>query len=259
MKTTTVLPVHLSTGLTALGVLPSGRVVWPIMGGSGDGGQPQGQPAPATGPPAQPQPPAPTPAVPPTPAPPAQQPATGTAPAAGERGYPEGTPVAEMTTEQQLAYWRYHSRQHEDRWKALDVTAEELARLRQSDAEMQRLAEASRTDMERVEARAVTAEQRLAAVEPELLKLRAAIEKGLPGDVGTKLLAAARRIVGATADELAADAADYFGGSPIQLAAPAAPALPAMDQGTRQTGKQTPSVAAGRDLYAERHGSKTTT
>jgi hypothetical protein len=31
------LPVHPVTGLTAIGVLPSGRIVWPILGGSGDG------------------------------------------------------------------------------------------------------------------------------------------------------------------------------------------------------------------------------
>ena len=29
------LPVHPATGLTALGVLPSGRIVWPVLGGDG--------------------------------------------------------------------------------------------------------------------------------------------------------------------------------------------------------------------------------
>ncbi|MFC4912584.1 hypothetical protein [Actinomadura gamaensis] len=32
----TELPVHPVTGLPALGVLPSGRIVWPVLGGSGD-------------------------------------------------------------------------------------------------------------------------------------------------------------------------------------------------------------------------------
>lgn len=42
------LPIHPYTGLQALGVLPSGRIVWPVMGGdgsgdgSGDGGQGDG-------------------------------------------------------------------------------------------------------------------------------------------------------------------------------------------------------------------------
>ncbi|WP_435107799.1 hypothetical protein [Nocardiopsis synnemataformans] len=33
--TTEALPVHPYTGLTALAVLPSGRIVWPVMGGDG--------------------------------------------------------------------------------------------------------------------------------------------------------------------------------------------------------------------------------
>lgn len=179
-------------------------------------------------------------------------------PPAGERGYPEGTPVADMTAEQQAAYWKSHARKHEDRIKAIDVTPEELARLRASDAEMQKLADASRTDMERIEARAVSAEQRVTQLEPELLRLQAAVKAALPAEVSAKLIAGARRIVGSTAEEYEADAADYFGSAPIQFAPPAPPVPPALDQGSRQTGKQAPSVAAGRDLWADRHGNKTT-
>lgn len=240
-----VLPVHPFTGLQALAVLPSGRVVWPVLGGSEDGGQPQGQASPAMG-----QPSAPTAAV--VPSQPAQ-PVQGT-PAVGERGYPENTPVADMSADQQVAYWRSHARKHEDRLKSIDVTPEELTRLREADAEMQKLADASRTDMERVEARATAAEQRAAAMEPELLRLQAAVKAGLPGDIATKLLAASRRIVGSTAEEYEADAADYFSGTPIQFAPPTPPPPPVMDQGARQTGRQSPSVAAGRDLWAEKHG-----
>jgi hypothetical protein len=243
-----VLPVHPYTGLQALALLPSGRIVWPIMGGSGDGGQPQGTPEPATGQ-----------TAPTTPAPaqsaPTQQPAQA---ATGDRGYPENTPVADMTVEQQAAYWKAHARKHEDRLKAIEVTPEELSRLREADAEMQRLADASRTDMERVEARATAAEQRIAVMEPELLRLQAAIKAALPAEVSAKLIAGARRIVGTTSEEYEADAADYFGSAPIQFAPPAPPVPPALDQGARQTGKQAPSVAAGRDLWAERHGNKTT-
>lgn len=242
---TAVLPIHPFTGLKAIAVLPSGRIVWPIMGGSEDAGQPQGPAEPATG---QTAPPAPAPQNPPQPA---GQPT-------GERGYPENTPVADMTVEQQAAYWKAHARKHEDRLKAIDVTPEELARLREADAEMQRLADASRTDMERIEARATAAEQKVAAIEPELLRLQAAVKAALPAEVASKLIAGARRIVGSTAEEYEADAADYFGSAPIQWGPPAPAAPPALDQGARQTGKQQPSVAAGRDLWAERHGTKTT-
>jgi hypothetical protein len=163
-----------------------------------------------------------------------------------------------MSVEQQANYWKAHARKHEDRLKAIDITPEELARLRGSDAEMQKLADASRTDMERIEARATAAEQKAAAMEPELLRLQAAVKAGLPADVSAKLLAASRRIVGGSAEEYEADAVDYFGSTPIQLAPPAPPVAPALDQGARQTGKQSPSVAAGRDLWAEKHGNKTT-
>lgn len=76
--------------------------------------------------PPEPTAPAPTPPVPalPAPAPPSAPPAAvmpGAAPAAvvGEHGYPERTPLEQMTTEQQLAYWQRFARQHEDRVKAM--------------------------------------------------------------------------------------------------------------------------------------------
>ncbi|MCC5580591.1 hypothetical protein IMZ11_33735 [Microtetraspora sp. AC03309] len=37
MNTIIDLPIHPRTGLRAIGVLPSGRIVWPVLGGSGDG------------------------------------------------------------------------------------------------------------------------------------------------------------------------------------------------------------------------------
>jgi len=42
MNTTPALPVHPFTGLAAIGVLPSGRIVWPVLGGSGDEDDGQG-------------------------------------------------------------------------------------------------------------------------------------------------------------------------------------------------------------------------
>lgn len=49
-----------------------------------------------------------------TPEPPAPaDPPADPAPAPAERGFPENTPVAEMTIEQQLAYTKYHSHKHE--------------------------------------------------------------------------------------------------------------------------------------------------
>ena len=67
-----------------------------------------------------------------------------------QTGFPADTPVAEMTQEQQLAYWQHQSRKHERRassradYDQLKADSEELARLRaenQTDAERE-LAEA---------------------------------------------------------------------------------------------------------------------
>lgn len=52
---------------------------------------------------------------------PTQQPAPQpTAPTrlVGEHGFPESTPLVEMTAEQREAYWRHHARRHEDTVKA---------------------------------------------------------------------------------------------------------------------------------------------
>lgn len=57
------------------------------------------------------------PAAPPAQQPPAnppQDPATGTEP---ERGYPQGTPLEQMSAEQRESYWKYHARQWESRAK----------------------------------------------------------------------------------------------------------------------------------------------
>ena len=72
--------------------------------------------------PTAPTPPVPSVTAPPTPAPPPAAPsAPVAAPAAvvGEHGYPERTPLEQMTTEQQVAYWRHFARRNEDRIKAM--------------------------------------------------------------------------------------------------------------------------------------------
>ena len=126
---------HPLTGLpiVPIGFRKDGRPVWPILGG--DNTVP---PAPAPAAPA-PAAPAPAPAAPvapaaPSPAPaPASVPAVPAAPAApsADRGYPEGTPLEQMTAEQQAAYWKYYARQHEQRNKDLgNLTPEALTELR---------------------------------------------------------------------------------------------------------------------------------
>lgn len=66
----------------------------------------------------------------PNPATPAAAP-TPTPAAPSSKGFPEGTPVADMKPEEQVAYWKHQARKHEDRSKAFDgLTPETLADLR---------------------------------------------------------------------------------------------------------------------------------
>lgn len=91
-------------------------------------------------PPAEVQPPA----DPPKPGPP---PAKGDdKPAEGPHGYPENTPVAEMSDRQAAAYWRHKARGHEDARKAVQS---ELAALKPKAEQYDELEAASKTEQER--------------------------------------------------------------------------------------------------------------
>lgn len=62
----------------------------------------------------------------------------------GPNGYPENTPIEQMTDAQEAAYWKHKSRAHEDRWKQVrnrNLTPEQI--IEQDD----RLAELEREQM----------------------------------------------------------------------------------------------------------------
>lgn len=49
-----------------------------------------------------------------------------------DRGYPENTPLDDMSLEEQVAYWKHNSRKHEGRVKAFgDITPEALSDMRE--------------------------------------------------------------------------------------------------------------------------------
>lgn len=57
-------------------------------------------------------------------------PAPNEAPPQGDKGFPEGTPLAEMTDAQQAAYWKHHARRHEDTVKGFKgLTPQQVAEL----------------------------------------------------------------------------------------------------------------------------------
>jgi hypothetical protein len=101
--------------------------------------------------------------------------AAGASTSSGDKGFPEGTPLAEMSVEQREAYWKFQARKHEERNKAFDgLTPEALADLRERANKQQQLERELMSDKDKavLEAKeAATAEvrdqyaQRLAASE----------------------------------------------------------------------------------------------
>lgn len=64
--------------------------------------------------------------------PPKDEPPKDEPPKDEDRGYPKDTALADMTVEQQAAYWRYHAQKHERSFKSLagkDMTPEKVAEL----------------------------------------------------------------------------------------------------------------------------------
>ena len=67
----------------------------------------------------------------------------------GDAGYPRDTPLSEMTTEQQAAYWKAKARKHEATWQSVidkNLTPEQVLAMQERLAEAER---AALTDHER--------------------------------------------------------------------------------------------------------------
>lgn len=111
-----------------------------------------------------------------------------------DRGFPEGTPLEQMSVEQQLAYWKHHSRKHEDAVKAYKgATPEEIAQYK--------------TRIEELEADKLTADEKaLAAAKKEAADAAAASAKAelLPQIQALEVRALASTVLGDDKDRLAA-------------------------------------------------------
>lgn len=115
---------------------------------------------------------------------------------------------AESTTEQvkpaeTLEFWRQESRKQEARAKANADAARRLAELEQQNM----------TEAEKVTQRATAAEARAAEFEARAVRLEVAFDKGLTP-------AQAKRLVGASREELEADADEILRDFPVRPAEP---------------------------------------
>lgn len=247
MTTPKQMPTHPTTGLQAVGVLRSGRPVWPVLGGSGEGGGAGGGGGGAgsgsgsggsggSG---------------------GGEGGTGGSGSGGSNGGGEGG----QSGQQQQTF----SQADVDR-----IVGERLARERTSKfgdyddlkakaTEFDKLRESQASDQEKAvnKARKEGEETVRGQLEPEMNRLRAALKHGLPDELGGRVLSAAKRLVGNNAEELETDAKEFFAASPITTTGNANGG--GFAQGARGAGTQKAGLASGTDMYRERHGGKTKT
>jgi hypothetical protein len=99
----------------------------------------------------------------------------------GPDGFPLNTPVADMAPEYQAAYWRHHAQKHEKRVKGFgQYTPDQVKTMATRLAEIE---DAQKTEQQRLQERATTAEQRAAQLESANARLLAATRHGIPADL----------------------------------------------------------------------------
>lgn len=201
---------------------------------------------------------APAPTAPPTPPGPPEQPA----PPEDQQGFPAGTPLAEMTSEQQAAYWKSKARKHEQTWQSVidkNLTPEQVL------AMQERLAEADRaalTDQERAiadarEAGRVEALRQTSTAAAEAT-FRLAMRSAQP-DISDDDLSKAVQLTNVSAlvdengginEQLVLEAVKYRSAVTASVPGP----TPDMGQGRRGTTAAPSGISAGAALFNEKRG-----
>lgn len=180
-------------------------------------------------------------------------------PGTGEPAFPANTPVAEMTHAQQAAYWKASSRKHEQRSKTLG-TPEEIKKLRDDAAELEKLRLASMGEQERAvtaaKAEATTATAHTYALRLVAAEFRAATAGRLTPEELSVVLEPMdlAKFLDAAGDVDTAKVTTYA--DKVAPKAVAGKKFPDLGQGARET-TATPSVATGRAAYAASKGTTT--
>lgn len=250
MATSTTMPeTHPRTRepLRPLGFRRDGRPIWPILGGddSDDAAKAAAEKAAADKA--------------------AADKATAAAKTVEPKGFPEGTPLEQMTVEQQANYWKHQARKHEDRVKAFGgLTPEQLTQLREKAEKHDKLEYDLASDHEKAvtDARTAAAAAAAAMFVPQIVNAQldaAAARKGVSGEALAKALEFVDHEKFLN-DDGAIDAAKVQsfvdGIAPAKGTQPKGPSLTGHSAGGG-SGRGS-SVAAGREMWAERH-KKTTT
>lgn len=243
----TDLPIHFRTGLRAVGIV-NGHPVWPVLGGDESEDAAAQAAAKAT-------------------SDAAAKAAADAKAAEGDKGYPENTPVVEMTDKQQAAYYKAQARKHEDRNKAIGLTAEQVAELRAKADKHDAMERELMSDNEKKVAEASDAAKAAARAEflPQIVNARleaAAAGKGISSEGlakalefvdATKFVAADGSVDTAKVSEFIDGIAPATGNNGQQ---PLRRGPSPSGQGNRGSSSTGVSVASGRELYQQRHPAK---
>lgn len=175
---------------------------------------------------------------------------------AGDRGFPDNTPVAEMNDKQAAAYWKFQSRRHENTAKARG----DYDDLKKQAAEAAKLRKERETENEKAvrEARETAASEERAKSTPRLVsaEFRAAA-KGVLTSERTSALLEDLDLTKYLDDKGEVDTAKVE--KKVAAFAPKKDdkdrRFPDLGQGRRE-GSGKPSVATGREMFQARRGTK---
>lgn len=169
-----------------------------------------------------------------------------------DKGFPENTPLADMTPEQQVAYWKDKAQKHESRNKS-------RGDYDQIKAERDRLKAATQTDADKAVDEAKKAGAAEATEKMAGLLVAAEFKAALAGK--RKAEEIATLVGGLDTKKFLTDSGEVDTDKVTQFAAGLAPAggWPDTGQGKTGTTGAAKGVSAGAEMYAAKRGKKTNT
>lgn len=182
----------------------------------------------------------------------------GDDPRVNANGYPDETPVKDMTEGQQVAYWKFHARKHEDESKArgdYDAQKADAEKWRQAQLEKLPADERALTDArQKADTEARADERGKFGRQLVASEVRGALRgHQLPDDRIESLVGPLDHnyFLTATGEVDAAKVSEYASGFGAEGGT-----WPDMGQGRRGQGGPAKGVDAGRDLYRDRNTKK---
>lgn len=168
--------------------------------------------------------------------------------------FPANTPVADMTAEQQVAYWKHQSRKHEDRVKAMSDYESVKAERDDLKAKHQTADEKALEDATTAAADAARAEERSRHLSRLFAaEFRAAVGGRIPADRVATLVAPLNPTHFLTPDgEVDTDKVQQY----VDGLAPVGKTWPDMGQGNRGPASKADPREAGKAAAERRFGSK---